>query len=933
MFRRVLLVFCLALVSCLTQTGTASASPKSPAAVPDELLIKFRTKDIAVRKRERAAMGVALKKHHTITGVQLVRRKKSGFNHKRAKELLASGQVEFIEPNYVIQIKRTPNDSDFAQLWGLHNSGQTGGTENVDIDAPRAWDSTRGSSSIVVGIVDTGVNYNHPDLATNMWRNPGEIPENGLDDDDNGVIDDVYGFNAADNNGDPADDHGHGSHTAGTIGATGNNRSGVVGVNWRVKLMALKFLSRNGSGTTADAVEAIEYAVRMKRRGVNIRVLNNSWGGSGYSQALERAVSSANSAGILFVAAAGNDSNDNDASPTYPANYDSANVISVAAVDHDGNLASFSNFGAQSVHTAAPGVGILSTVLGSGYASYNGTSMATPHVAGVAALVLAKSPSLTVSQLRSRLLNTGKSLASLQGIVASGSIINADNAVRNRRQSGTPSIPSVNYQQTVAPFAYNAELGERVLHEDDGYATVTLPFSFPFYQTNFSRLAISANGRIIPLRDEEGSPTEADYSNRLFPGINVYNDDLYPSTVDTQAGGVWLKADAASVTITWVAVPYALRAAGNPASELRFQVRLTSSGIIEFHYADTKTGSAALDHGKSATIGIAPLSGISGARLTVSSNKRNETQIGNGRALRFRVGTARVRADFDGDGKSEVVVWRPRTGMWFVLTSKSNFEYSKHLAIQLGLPGDIPLLGDFDGDGRSDLAVWRPSNGFWYFRMSSAAYGAITSLQWGLSGDTPLVGDYDGDGISDLAVYRPLAAQSFVLLSSGGFDRDGALRGAGSSMISVTNGGHGWDAVTGDFNGDGADDFAAVFQLVRFWSVVNRNGDMLFSLPWGEPGDTPLSCNWDGDGVSDRVVVRHGPEKKLNWFTVTNNNLVYTRSFGKNGDKASCANDYDGDGISDTAVYRGSSGRWYIRSSATGRTRRHIFGLPGDIAL
>ena len=351
--------------------------------------------------------------------------------------------VAYAERNWVVKAIATPNDPRFPELYGLHNTGQTGGTADADIDATEAWDNSVGSSSVVVGIIDTGIDYNHEDLAANAWVNPNEIPGNGIDDDANGVIDDVHGFNAINNTGDPLDDHDHGTHCAGTIGAVGGNGVGVAGVNWEVQLMGIKFLNAGGSGTTDGAIASVNYAVMMRNAGVNLRVLSNSWGGGGFSQALADAIESANTAGMLFVAAAGNAGSDNDASPHYPSSYENTNILAVAATDHNDGLADFSNFGATSVDMGAPGVDILSTTTNNTYSSFSGTSMATPHVSGAAALLLSANDTLTVEELKTALMTSGDQLPALAQTV-SGRRLNAANAL----DEAGPPVPRFNMSAT-----------------------------------------------------------------------------------------------------------------------------------------------------------------------------------------------------------------------------------------------------------------------------------------------------------------------------------------------------------------------------------------------------------------------------------------------------------------------------------------------------
>jgi subtilisin family serine protease len=337
--------------------------------------------------------------------------------------------VVSIEPDRALTPRAIPNDASFGELWGLNNAGRQGGVADADIDAPAAWDITTGARSVVVAVIDSGLAVTHPDLAANIWTNPREIPGDGLDNDGNGFVDDVHGWDFANDDADPADDDGHGTHVAGTIGAVGDNAIGVTGVNWRVSLMGLKFLDANGNGFTSDAVAAVTYATRMRRDfGVNVVAINASWGGGSRSKVLADAIAAGGRAGILFVTAAGNASSNNDRTPTYPANSADDAVITVAATNRSNRLAAFSNFGATSVDLAAPGVAIRSTVPG-GYASFSGTSMAVPFVTGTVALLAAANPRATAADIRRAILSTTKPVAALAGKVATGGLLNAAAAV------------------------------------------------------------------------------------------------------------------------------------------------------------------------------------------------------------------------------------------------------------------------------------------------------------------------------------------------------------------------------------------------------------------------------------------------------------------------------------------------------------------------
>ncbi len=343
--------------------------------------------------------------------------------------LLAFNEADgilYAEPDYEVRICSTfPDDSLFDDLWGMHNTGQTGGADDADIDAPEAWDIGTGSDEIVVAVIDTGVDYHHVDLVDNMWVNEAEYNGTpGVDDDGNGYVDDIYGYDFRNNDGDPMDDHYHGTHVSGTVGGIGNNAEGVAGVNWTVRIMAVKFLSSGGGGTTSDAISSVEYTTLM---GANVS--SNSWGGGGYSQGLKDAIDAAGEAGMLFVAAAGNDSEDTDVHPHYPSSYDSESLISVMSTDKHDNKSGFSNWGPVTVDLGAPGSDILSCQLGGGYKYASGTSMATPHVAGACALIWSMNTAMSNADVKDVLLRTGDQIPALAGKCVSEGRLNLYKAI------------------------------------------------------------------------------------------------------------------------------------------------------------------------------------------------------------------------------------------------------------------------------------------------------------------------------------------------------------------------------------------------------------------------------------------------------------------------------------------------------------------------
>ena len=417
-------------------------------AVDGEVLVQFRDAAGAF-EQARAANEIDADEVETLgrRGTRRMRARRMG-TQELLTRLRTNPDVEFVEPNYIVRVSASPNDPSFGNLWGLFNIGQDYGGVGVagaDIDARLAWDVSTGSRNNVIGIVDSGIDYNHPDLAANVWTAPYafSVTIGGV------VINcaaGTHGFDAITNTCNPIDDQSHGTHVAGTIGAAGNNGVGVAGVNWTASMMGLKFLDSAGTGTTANAIKAIEFAVQAKAvLGVNVanvRVLSNSYGGAGFSQSLLNEIYRANTADMLFVASAGNSGLNIDVSPNYPASFSAPNLIAVAATDNLDGRPSFSNYGAATVHLGAPGVAILSTTRNNTYAAYSGTSMAAPHVSGAAALLLSAC-SLTTAGLKATILNTVDSIPSMSGVTTTGGRLNVFNAIRTCAVSSMVSVPNV----------------------------------------------------------------------------------------------------------------------------------------------------------------------------------------------------------------------------------------------------------------------------------------------------------------------------------------------------------------------------------------------------------------------------------------------------------------------------------------------------------
>lgn len=536
------------LVGLSTMAMATGLVASEAAHVPGEIIVKFKSgSQKSLSQKTLAQLGVESQRDVKLSYDTLSVFKVS--NDKSINSVLASlknnPNVEYAEPNFIYKIDPIkenhaitkkllkspftdfsapiPEDTDFGKLWGLRNTGSNepqggAGVEGADINALKAWEISKGSHSVKIAVIDTGVDYNHPDLKANMWVNPKEIAGNGIDDDKNGFIDDIYGYDFANNDANPMDGNGHGTHCSGTIGAIHNNQLGVSGVMADITIMAVKFLSDSGSGSLEGAIKAIDYATTM-----NVDLMSNSWGGGGRSEALLEAINRASNAGIIFTAAAGNSSSNNDSSPSYPASYNTPNMVAVAALTAQNTLASFSSYGRNSVHIAAPGHNILSTVNGGKYSVYSGTSMATPHVSGVLGLLLAKEGRLSHDVLRTRLTMTGVPVAALKGKTQTASRIDAYNLLTDTRpERSGPKNDSWKKQtlesalESQHPYADNSNVSK----------TITVPGA-KYLRVKVARYDLESGYDYLRIADGAGNTVEkvtgagSDYVTEYIEGDTV----------------------------------------------------------------------------------------------------------------------------------------------------------------------------------------------------------------------------------------------------------------------------------------------------------------------------------------------------------------------------------------------------------------------------
>lgn len=829
--------------------------------VPDEVLVRLKPglPPAAAATALAAVQAVFTRRFQSVEGLYHVKLAPGVALHQAIWALRRDPNVVYAEPNFVIEAFVSPNDPSFSSQWALDNVT----TPDADINAVGAWDLTTGSLEVVVAVIDSGVDYTHPDLAANMFQNLADCNVNGIDDDGNGHIDDCYGIDTINGDSDPMDDNDHGTHVAGTIGAVGNNAVGITGVAWNVKILPCKFLDATATGDTAGAIACLDYVATLKDQGVNVVASNNSWGGGLSSQALADAIVAQRERGILFIAAAGNAGRDNDSLLTYPCSYDLANVICVAATDDRDLLASFSNYGRGTVHLGAPGVNILSSTPGNTYSEFSGTSMAAPHVTGAVALLYAQNPTRDWRGVRNLIMAGGEARSSLANTIsgrrldALGSLACADAPLVSRvRPLGSQiqvgigaavelsvlnvncADPAGNVTVTVNPSGevvtlIDDGLGQDQVAQDGLYTGTWMPSSVGTFDLGFP------DGTVVQVQVDPhlkpGFPVKA------FAGAGSYHGG---PAIHVLVGNI--DADSSlEILVTGLAQGplYAWKADGTPvpgwpvldpegaAYPVLGELATSEPGLEVF------SGHFGSDLGAHAGSG-APLPGW----------PRNSANY---------VATPPTLADIDGDGVDEIFTEEEDWKLHAYRASGALLAGWPATTLVGGQERHTPAIADLDGDGNLEIVT----------ASGSVSPGGVSLLVYDHDGtlvsgfpvsfnghvDTfPVIGDVDGDGLLEIIVAGRVDGGNGVYV----FSANGALK---RTMLASGFVPYGTALALADLDGDGIPEI--IMQTETAVNVWKGDGTTLSGWPVQFGTDTwlensgPVIGDVDGDGLPDIVVL------------------------------------------------------------------------------
>ncbi len=895
-------------IATLSSANGVQADEHLLGAAPGEYLIKFKG-HAGATSIQRTLSKVELRSvraYKSVTGLRLVKLA-AGVDEQRALATYrSSSDVEYVEPNYIYRALAVPNDPRFSEQWGMHNTGQTGGIDDADIDAPEAWNITTGSDDVVIAVIDSGVDYNHPDLAANMFRNEAECTPDGFDSDGNSFVDDCHGIDPVNADADPMDDEGHGTMVAGVVGAVGNNGIGVAGVAWQVKILPCKFLDSSGSGFTSDALTCLDYIAELKTRGVNIVASNASWGSALWSRALEDAVRAQMAQGILLITAAGNAGYDNDRFPHYPCAYYVPNVICGAALTNGGYPALFSQRGRATVHLGAPGENILTTSPGGGYELFSGTSAASPFVAGTAALLASQSPSRDWRAIKNLILagsvyRDGPILIAGQQVNAFQSLTCSNQVIARRlrpvylpfEENQIVSAIDVPIELSAQHINCAAPNGPVTVSIQPGGATVTL------LDNGTGKDAAAGDG----IYTAEWVPTFAGEFELTFPG-----NDIVRITVDSllkrgfpvktlHTGGTYQTGTGINVLVGNIDADPELEALASALANGPLYAWDSDGSLIpgwptldgwsgaaysvlgEFDpssagseiYTNYMFESRAIYHGDGVPLAGWPLpSGNGGIPMAADLDADGIDEVlfaGTWRAdgSPFRPDTGPDAAghntavgDLDGDGDLELVyVESPGTISGGTVVRAVHHDGQSIFIVGLSQMMTIshPTIGDVDGDGEPEIAFLTVDGPPWNVtvRIYSASGSEERSIVLPNPMSTPptaahALADLDGDGIPEIVVH---SSSLFVLKGDltplAGWPADVGNFGSGSAS-----------PVIGDLTGDGQPEVVVICNVFDI-CIFKRDGSPVAGFPKTvrliDSGGVPAIADLDLDGRNDLIVV------------------------------------------------------------------------------